>query len=301
MFLAWIRMWRDMFKFFPPNSIGRKDFALTMAMNLIMVGVFMAFCLGFYEDFIIMLGNFFFVALTSLLVRRLRDAGFSFVFGLLPYGWILFWWGMSFGDISYDDRTTIALVGAFGFVPIFFLTMLLCAFPTRGRRIVSATEVITYVKQSSEIGFLQTWINLWKNIFKFYPPYRTGRREFAFSVIEGIIFYFFIMSFMMFIQNLVFGVLVAFVFLAFLVAYLSLIARRLRDAGFSAWFVFPVIVVLCCEALAMWIENPEMVFFYGAVFFYFYPFVLLIMCVFPSKNAKSEYSESDYLAKDKND
>lgn len=78
MFLAWIRMWRDMFKFFPPNSIGRKDFALTMAMNLIMVGVFMAFCLGFYEDFIIMLGNFFLVALTSLLVRRLRDAGFSF-------------------------------------------------------------------------------------------------------------------------------------------------------------------------------------------------------------------------------
>lgn len=283
-----------MFKFF--SYTGRREFALTMIANLIVFAIFLDFCLLFLDDrfefLVIGVGNLFCIALSSLFARRLRDAGFGFLLGLLPYAWILFWWAFPyFVDTSYDERTTIALLGFFGLIPIGFVVMLLCAFPSKPKKISNASQssISQILAKESKNDFLQAWINLWKNIFRFQAPYRTGRKEFALSLLGGMLFLFLIMVCMVSIQNLIIGFILVVVLWLTVLALLSLSARRLRDAGFSAWLVCPMMIwFLCISPVFSGIGVFEAVFVFGLNIFEFYSLALLIMCAFPSKDKNSQ-------------
>lgn len=192
----------------------------------------------------------------------------------------MFWWFFSY-FVHGNDSVTVAFIGGFGFFPISILILILCVFPTKERKEFKAPKTQNNKPQTQEIGFLQAWINFWKNIFKFQAPHRTSRREFALDVIGSIVFFFIMMSGMPIMQNLLYGIIWSFVMLFFMLAFLSLIARRLRDAGFSMWWLVPpVMLILVCMLLPQFLE-----FFISfiLVFSYFYPIVLLVMCAFPTK------------------
>lgn len=280
MLRAWFNMWKDMFKFFPPHRIGRREFAFAMVGNAIFIGCFFASFYIFPEAFLILLLNLFGIALSSLFVRRLRDAGFISLLALLPYGWALFWWFFSY-FVHGDDSVTVAFIGGFGFFPIGILILILCVFPTKERKEFKAPKTQNNKPQIQEISLPQAWINFWKNIFKFQAPHRTNRREFALDIIGSIVFFFIMMSGMPIMQNLLYGIIWSFVMLFFMLAFLSLIARRLRDAGFSVWWLVPpVILILVCMLLSQFLEFFISFIF---VFSYFYPIILLVMCAFPTK------------------
>ena len=84
-------------------------------------------------------------------------------------------------------------------------------------------------------------------------------------------------------QNLLYGIIWAFIMLFFMLAFLSLVARRLRDAGFSAWLVSPAVLMLVCMLLSSFLEIFNIVASLFLVFFSFYSIILLVMCIFPTK------------------
>lgn len=120
---------------------------------------------------------------TSLFVRRLRDARLLSILGLLPYGWCILFWLLTFG-VSSSEREGIVIFASFGCMSIMALIVALCLFPTKQQ------EHSSWKQEVFQSVFLRSGINLWKNIFKFRAPYRTGRREFFYSLIWFVVFYF---------------------------------------------------------------------------------------------------------------
>lgn len=116
----------------------------------------------------------------------------------------------------------------------------------------------------------EAWINMWKNGLKFESPHRTQRREFWYAMLINIAVTLISSLFLFFIATRgglqfyywIFGPYA----IANAIVSLSLSVRRLRDAGFSVWWVvLPIILI------------PAGIF--GTIA----NIVVLVMCAFPTK------------------
>lgn len=116
----------------------------------------------------------------------------------------------------------------------------------------------------------EAWINMWKNGLKFESPHRTQRREFWYAMLINIAVTLISSLFLFFIATRgglqfyywIFGPYA----IANAIVGLSLSVRRLRDAGFSVWWVvLPIILI------------PAGIF--GTIA----NIVVLVMCAFPTK------------------
>lgn len=281
MLRAWFNMWRDMFKFFPPHRIRRREFAFAMLINFIgFLGIYIAFFeFDIYPEnsveFMGSIGCVWGIAILSLLMRRLRDAGFSPLLALLLYGWGI--WRLS----DWEKDIFEILSGFFSLVFLVAFVLFLCCFPTKD------------IEQKGEarVGMLQAWRNLWKNTFKFQAPYRTDRREFALAITTSLASFAVIFTCAIWFYEALLAIILV-IWFVFGIAFCSLVARRLRDAGFSAWLVlpFPLLVVLpllfepIFYIFYMFRSSDFYSFFDSLGYFYFFYFIaLIILCCFPTK------------------
>lgn len=116
----------------------------------------------------------------------------------------------------------------------------------------------------------EAWINMWKNGLKFESPHRTQRREFWYAMLINIAVTLISSLFLFFIATRgglqfyywIFGPYA----IANAIVGLSLSVRRLRDAGFSVWWVVLPIVLIPAGIFGT-IAN----------------IVVLVMCAFPTK------------------
>lgn len=116
----------------------------------------------------------------------------------------------------------------------------------------------------------EAWINMWKNGLKFESPHRTQRRDFWYAMLINIAMLLIIVVFISLIsaQSGYYGIYWIFApyAIANAIVSLSLNVRRLRDAGFSVWWVvLPIILI------------PAGIF--GTIA----NIVVLVMCAFPTK------------------
>ena len=119
-------MWKDMFKLLPLHTIGKERFSSFFRFEFCYAFVLVFFVQNLRmermkKQLLFISFQCFFMGWTSLFVRRLRDAGLLSILGLLPYGWCILFWLLTFGFSSSD----------FGCMSIMALIVALCLFPTK--------------------------------------------------------------------------------------------------------------------------------------------------------------------------
>lgn len=145
-------------------------------------------------------------------------------------------------------------------------------------------------ERQPETSFLQVWLRMWKNLFKFYAPHCTDRREFALNFVMGFVFVVAVLSCLCFCGGAVFWLLLI-VLAIYCCAFLSLMARRLRDAGFSAWLVLPLtsVIFVFYQLLILLFKDVsralQLFFMFGSIYLVYF-IVILALCFFPTNKIK---------------
>lgn len=158
--------------------------------------------------------------------------------------------------------------------------LFLCCFPTKDIE----------QKSGAKAEMFQAWRNLWINIFKFQAPYRTDRREFTLAIATSLASFAVMFACAIFSYEVSFGAILI-VRLALGIAFLSLMARRLRDAGFSAWLVLPLtsVIFVFYQLLILLFKDAsralQLFFMFGSIYLV-YLIVILALCFFPTNKIK---------------
>lgn len=137
-------------------------------------------------------------------------------------------------------------------------------------------------------AMILAWLGMWKNMLK-GTPYRTCRRDFVMIVIMDIVVWGILIGIKMWIQSDLWDRLLGLFVFPFGIATLTLIIRRLQDAGVSLLFALPIYIwsFFGCYSLTISHHSARDLFLafwiLGLLLVGFFTFVI---CLLPKKNKK---------------